>query len=562
MNSIAHFLAAAVLICLASSLGVGFQSTPDMNTNNSSTNPTIGKLGMVSSAHPLASQAGRDVLAAGGNAFDAAVATAAMLNVVEPMMSGIGGYGTIVIFDAAGQEAKYLDSSGRMPAALDSDVFRAPTPNYLQNRKNAKAVSTPGNVGAWEAMSKKYGKLPWPRLFETAINTAENGFTISEHTAAAIRAAFPAFADHAKLIFGSGGKALKAGDRLVQKDLAGSLRLIAAQGAAAVQGGELGKAIDQAMRESGGFLALRDLQGHKSEWYQPISIDYRGHKVLTAAPPANAFDMLVRLGMMSRFDLPALGHNSVAYLHRFAEVTRHGYEVRLQHASDPEIKSPLLEQLLSEKYWAAEAAKINPKRATPFVAPGKSGQEDSHTTHFVVADQWGNIVSATQTLGNSFGSRIMPKGTGIWLNNSLAYCTFEPKGNPMDAFPGRHKLSGDCPTLIFKGSKPWVAIGTPGGHTIGQTVPQMVMNLVDFGMDIQKAIAAPRISFVEPDGLAVENAIPESVRKVLQEMGHKVRAGTLGDAHGLTIEYDAQGRPVRFTGGADPRGEGKALGLQ
>ena len=186
-----------------------------------------------------------------------------------------------------------------------------------------------------------------------------------------------------------------------------------------------------------------------------------------------------------------------------------------------------------------------------------SGQ---NTTHYVVADRWGNVVSATQTLGNSFGSRLMPEGTGIWLNNSLAYCTFEPPGNPMDAHPGRRKLSGDAPTFILRDGRVWVAIGTPGGHTIGQTVPQMVMNLVDFGMPIQQAIDAPRISFVEPDSLVVEDGIAPDVRAALEARGHTVRTGVLGNAHGLSIEFDADGRPLRFEGGADKRGAGLAAG--
>ena len=195
----------------------------------------------------------------------------------------------------------------------------------------------------------------------------------------------------------------------------------------------------------------------------------------------------------------------------------------------------------------------------PFVPPAFSG--GNHTTHFVVADRWGNVVSATQTLGNPFGSRIMPEGTGIWLNNSLQYSTFEPPGNPMDALPGRRKLSGDCPTIIIKDGRPWAALGTPGGHTIGQTVPQMVMNLIDFRMDIAAAIAAPRVSFVEPDVLAVEEGIPEDVRAALAALGHHVRiVRALGNAHGLTIAYGPGGRPAHFRGAADPRGHGEARG--
>ncbi len=194
--------------------------------------------------------------------------------------------------------------------------------------------------------------------------------------------------------------------------------------------------------------------------------------------------------------------------------------------------------------------------------PSIGGAADSHTTHFVVADRWGNVVSATQTLGNVFGSRIMVPRTGIWLNDSLAYSTFEPKGNPMDAHAGRRKLSGDCPTIIMKNGRPWAALGTPGGHTIGQTVPQIVMNLIDFGMDIGAAIASPRVSFVEPDVLAVEQAIPEPVRSALAAMGHQVRpVRALGNAHGLTIEYGKDGKPARFQGAADPRGSGLARGF-
>ena len=523
--------------------------------------PVVGTRGMVSSAHPLASQAGLDILRDGGNAFDAAVAIAAALNVVEPENSGVGGYGTIMVYDAVKHEARFLNPSGRIPVAVDSDAFRAPTPNFEENRRGAKAVSTPGNLHAWEALSKTYGRLPWARVLTPAIRLAEDGFVLSEASARTIGGAFASFPPHARAIYGLGGRALKAGERLVQRDLAHSLRLIGNEGAAAVYGGPLGDAIDRAMRQAGGFLSMKDLQADRAEWWAPIRITYHGFDIVTASPPANTFDFLVRLGMMSRFDPVALGHNTTAYLHRFAEVTKHGFWVRLRYAGDPDVNPPPLAMLLSEKYWTEQAARIDPKRASAFAYPGAG--PDRHTTHFVVADQWGNVVSATQTLGNTFGSRIMPEGTGIWLNNSLAYCTFEPKGNPMDAHPGRRKLSGDCPTLVLRDGRPWMAIGTPGGHTIGQTVPQILINAIDFKMDIAQAIAAPRISFVEPDLLAVEMAVPERVQQELAAMGHHVQATRgLGNAQGLTIEYDKAGRPVRFTGAADPRGQGRAIGYR
>jgi len=524
--------------------------------------PAVGSAGMVSTAQPLATQVGVDVLLAGGNAFDAAVAVAAALNVVEPMMSGIGGYGTILIHDASANQTRFLNPSGRIPAAVNSDAYRQPTPNFMENRRGAKAVSTPGNVNAWEEMHREYGILEWARLFDPAIELSEDGFVLDGRTASSIERAFDEFPEQARAFYGLDGRPLREGERLVQSDLGRSFRLIAEQGAYAVHGGELGRAIDAAMREAGGFLSLQDLADSQAEWWEPIAIEYRGYEIRTASPPANAFPALVRLGMMSRYDLEALGHNTAPYLHRYAEVTKHAFWTRLRYAGDPEIDPPPLDRLLSEEYWVEQVEDIDVGRATPFEPPTQFSDGTMHTTHFVVADRWGNVVSATQTLGNAFGARIMPESTGIWLNNSLAYCTFEPAGNPMDAHPGRRKLSGDVPVIVMREGRPWIALGTPGGHTIGQTVPQMLMNMIDFDMNIQEALAAGRVSFVEPNFLAVERRIPEGVRRALEGMGHDVRVvGGLGNAHGLTIEYDEAGRPVRFTGGADPRGAGLATGF-
>jgi len=526
--------------------------------------PAEGVSGMVSSGHLLATQAGLEILKKGGNAFDAAVAVAAALNVVEPMMSGAGGYGTILIYDAQTKRVRFLDSSGRIPRAVNSDVFRQPNPDYLQNRRGPMAVSTPGNVAAWEALSKTYGKLAWPELFQAAVRLAGEGFILDERFAMFLEKAFPEFPSHAKAFYGVDGKPLKKGDRLFQKDLSHSLESIAKEGAKAIYGGVLGKSIDVEMRHSGGFLSLEDLKNHRAEWWEPIHITYRDCKVYTASPPATAFCSLIRLGLMSRFNVTEMGQNTVPLLHRFIEATKHAFWCRLKYSGDPGINPPPLDVLLSEKYWNEQASAIDPAKTRPFVYPSAQSSPSRQTTHFVVADSQGNIVCATQTLGNLFGSRIMPQGTGIWLNNSLSYCTFEPKGNPMDAHPGHRKLSGDCPTIILRNGQPWAAVGTPGGHTIGQTVPQMVMNLIDFGMNIQEAISRPRVSFLEPDAIGIEAGIPERVRRELILLGHKLVVidppDGLGDAHGLVIKYDKDGRPVRFFGGSDPRGNGLAAG--
>jgi gamma-glutamyltranspeptidase/glutathione hydrolase len=268
---------------------------------------------------------------------------------------------------------------------------------------------------------------------------------------------------------------------------------------------------------------------------------------------------------MSRFDVGTMGHNSFTTLHRFLETTKHAFWCRLSYAGDPEINPPPLDKLLSEDYWKGQAESFSMDKTKPFQYPGLDKERVRHTTHFVVADAEGNIVTATQTLGGGFGSRIMPEGTGIWLNNSLSFCTFEPKGGPMDAHPEHRKLSGDCPTIIVKDGKPWAALGTPGGHTIGQTVPQMVMNLIDFRMDIREAISAPRVSFVEPDRILLEEGISPEVIEQLRAVGHNItvleKPRGLGCAHGLTIVYGKDGKPTAFHGAADPRSAGLAKGL-
>jgi gamma-glutamyltranspeptidase/glutathione hydrolase len=338
--------------------------------------------------------------------------------------------------------------------------------------------------------------------------------------------------------------------------------LIAERGSGVVYGGELGEAMVSEVQRNGGFLTMEDLRNNRAEWRETIGMNYRGYKLVTASPPVTSWNALVRLGVMSQFDPASLGHNSVAYLDTYARVTKRAYWSRYDYVRDPEVEPTPLNLLLSEEYWAEEAAQISPQAAASSrPAPTFVSHNLEHTTHFVVADREGNVVSATQTIGSVFGSRVMPEGTGIWLNDSIAYASFEPARNPLDVFPGRYRLIGVCPTLVMRGGKPVVAIGVQGGYLIPQTTPQMLMNLIDFDMDIQQAIAAPRISFIEPDWIAAESGIPQPVRAELAALGHSVYVEPeLGNAHGLTVEYDPEGEPVRFTGGADPRAAGAAIG--
>ena len=247
------------------------------------------RTGGVSSAHPLATEAGLKVLADGGNAFDAAIAVAATLNVVEPMMSGLGGYGTILVYDAKEKRVRFLNASGRFPVKTDTDLMRAPTPNYMENRVGPKSISTPGNLNAWKLMYDEYGSAPWSQLFESAINHAENGFPISPALARWIGIAYGDFSPYARTFYGPKGEPLNEGEILIQTDLAKTFKVIQADGVDSFYKGEIARAIDRQMTEVGSFLSLEDLQKNEAEWWEPLKFNYKGFEVYTASLPANSF---------------------------------------------------------------------------------------------------------------------------------------------------------------------------------------------------------------------------------------------------------------------------------
>jgi gamma-glutamyltranspeptidase/glutathione hydrolase len=511
----------------------------------------------VSSAHPLATQAGLNILQQGGNAFDAAIAIASTLNVVEPMMSGIGGYGTILIYNAKIREIKFLNCSGRFPLKTNTDLMRAPTPGYGINRVGPKSISTPGNLNAWKSLHKQYGKLPWNQLFQDAINHAEKGFVLSELAGKIISFSHQDFSPYAKSFYYKNGKPLSKGDTLIQSDLGKTFRRIAEEGVTPFYSGDIAIAIDKKMDEIGSFLSIEDLKRNEAEWFDPIKFNYKGFEIYTAAPPANSFAAFVILGLMQEFSNEKITHNSVDYLHLVAEMAKKSYKVRLTYSFDPDFQKVPLDSILSPVALKTQASEIDRTKASVFKAPFSN--VGKNTTHFVVVDQWGNMVSATQTLGDAFGSHVMVEGTGVWLNNSMAFSTFEPKGNPMDAFSGRHKLSGDCPVIILKNNYPWAALGTPGGHTITQNVPQIIFNLIDFNMSMQLAIDAPKIAFEEPFFLFVEDDLPSETIKGLKAKGHFVLTTPdgIGNAHGIKIIRDKKGRVTSYEIGNDKRGDNK-----
>jgi gamma-glutamyltranspeptidase / glutathione hydrolase len=551
-----------------------------------------GTYGMVASTHWLGSATGMAVLESGGNAFDAAVAVSTALNVVEPEMSGVGGYGAIVVYDAEEGETRFLEIGSRVPASVNPSIFRPPNPDYLENRCGAPVVAVPGNLRAWETLSEEYGELEWRSLFGPAVRYADEGFVVGPELAGWLGSEYSAFPANAQEIYGRGGEPLGVGDRLVQSDLADSLRLIADQGAGTLYGGELGDAVVSEVQARGGFLTEADLRDNRATWRETVSIEHQGREMVTAAPPATSWGALARLGIMGQFDLAPSDHNDVSYVHAMTEISKRAFYQSSRY-TDPETGQARLDRVLSEDYWADEAASIDFSRASPYDPPvdvdtalscsptnytpaevadaddaGRSGETANipdlrqHTTHFVVADREGNVVSSTQTLGNVFGSKVMPEGTGIWLNDEVAWARFEPAGNPFDAAPGRQIPYALSPTIVMRDGRPTMALGTPGGRTILQTTPQMIMNVTEFDMNIQEAVTSPRFSFVIPDLLLVEEGVPAAVRDELLAMGHNLYVEPeLGNAQALTIEYGQGGEPVRFAGAADPRGEGSATGF-
>ena len=582
-------------------------------TTSTATRAAVGTNGMVSAAHPLATRAGVEILEGGGNAFDAAVAVGAALNVVEPMMSGVGGYGATVVYDAESGETRFLETGSRTPESLDPAVFQPPTPGYEENRCGGPVVSTPGNLNAWELMWEEYGETGWSRLFDPAIGYAEDGFAIRAETAGWIGSEYSAFPAHAQEIYGRDGVPLQTGERLVQDDLADSMRTIAENGAGAIYGGELGRAMVAEARDNGSFLTEEDLLENRARWRETVGFDYGEERIVTSGPPSTAWGSLVRFGTMERLDPASLGQNSSPYVHALTEISKNSFNQASRYADDPPF-----DRLFSDAYLQRQAAGVDFSAAGPNESPytydsatscsptgyvpttttgsgpasasasasasataspsasvqagpaelasAETPGAQGHTTHFVVADGEGNVVSSTQTLGNVFGSKLMPEGTGIWLNDQLAWSRFEPEEgeeeNVFGVFPGRQTFYALCPTIIMRDGRPVIALGTPGGRTIPQTTTQMVTNIEAFGYDVQEAISAPRFSYIVPDLLGVEPGIPTNVQGELEALGHDVYVDEygFGNAHGLTIEYGREGRPARFTGGADPRGEGEAAG--
>lgn len=548
--------------------------------------PARGSAGMVVTNHPLASAAGAEMLAAGGNAVDAAVAALFTLTVVEPMMVGILGGGFAHLRLADGQQT-VLEGQGRCPLAVGPDTFTpdpAAPPGALDalDRRNSvgrAAVATPGNLLAWCTLLARHGRLPLADVVEPAIRHAARGFAATPYLADCVAdcAADLARDPEIAAVFLPGGRPLAPGERVCNPAYADTLRLVARDGAAALYGGALGQALVDDMRRHGAYLAADDLQRYRTHDLAVLRSRYRGFEVTGPPPPcAGPLHIGQMLRILEGFDVAGLGFGSADGVHLLAEVLKIAFADRAASTADPDFVPVPVARLLSDDYAAARRARLDLARAQAWPAgvgaadgatpagPGAWPNESANTTHLTVADRDGRIVCATQTINSLFGARYMVPGTGMVPNNYLY--VFDPRpGRANSLAPGKRVTSSMAPLIVLKDGRPRVALGLPGGLRIFPSALQAVLNLVDHGMDLQHALEAPRV-WTQGWGLELEPRLSDAVAAALQARGHGVeRVPNVGGGINAIRFHDdgslegaacwrADGTPVGVGGGLARRG--------
>ncbi|HEV8311012.1 MAG TPA: gamma-glutamyltransferase family protein [Methylomirabilota bacterium] len=532
-----------------------------------------GTRGVVTSAHVLASMAGLEMLLQGGNAVDAAVATAAALNVVEPYMSSLAGCGVMLISSARGRERVALDYTGLTPRAADPTRVRAE-----ELKVGPKAIVTPGNLGGWLAALERFGSMPRARVLAPAIRLAEDGFPLSLKNCEFFQkgeAQLAGSAEGRRLILGNG--APRPGARFVQADLGRTLRDIAEGGAEVLYAGPLGRAIVKAVQDAGGWLSEADLAACRPSWQPPIAGHFRGMELLIPPPPCSGWQLLETLHVLEGVDLKALGHNSGQYLHLFVEAVKLASADRVAYAHPPKPADVPIAGLLSTTYAGRQRERLDwvhaavsggerwtRERLPDEILPGHPADFlKEQTTHFAAADP-DLTVTVTQSLGSPFGSGFAAPGTGLFLNNFLYWSDLDAE-SPNYLQPGEQLELMMTPTQGFRNGRCILSIGTPGSFGILQTTPQMILNHLEFGMNIQEAIEAPRVRVYRDRLLDVESRIPEAMRAALAARGHQVNvlhehggwSWVVGGAQGLTRDPESGA----LMGGADPRRDGYAVAI-
>src|SRR5882724_5904666 len=503
----------------------------------------IGRRGAVAANHPLAAQAGLMALRAGGNAVDAAVATAVTLSVVEPMMSGLGGDGFYQVYQQATGRAVMFNGSGPAPEAATPERYAGGIP-----RVGPLSVSVPGMLAGIEAMHRSFGRLPWHELFAEAIAFARDGFAATphyRHFAGEYRATLNLDA-RSTATFLIHGEPPPVGAPIVQPDLARSLEEIASEGAETFYRGRLARRLAVGLEGAGVLVSAADLASFAAEIQEPVAIDYRGFTVLEAPPNSTGFVLLEELKILEHFDLAAMGLLSADAVHVMVEAKKLAFADRERWAADPRSFEAPLAELLSADYAA-----------------------DNDTTYFCTADGDGNAVSGVQSINSGFGSGIIAGDTGILLNNRMSYWHLDP-GHPNYLRPGRRVRHTMNPPIVLKDGVLWSVFGTPGADNQVQVNLQVLTAMIDFGLDPQQAAEMPRWTSNAPgqyanwphdgeDALTIEQRFPEAVRRELARRGHPVN--TVGDLEGpCSVEIIRRDAATgMLLAGSDPRRDGWAL---
>jgi gamma-glutamyltranspeptidase / glutathione hydrolase len=522
-----------------------------------------GLNGIVTSNHPLASAAGIRILMAGGNAFDAAVATAAATSVVDPPNSSLGGNGFATVYVARTREVRTLNFFGTAPARSRPELFTNESLN-----EGILSSPLPSNLRGYDELLKTYGTKPLAAVLLPAIELAEQGYLVDRGFSRMIERAAQTFRKYPTTAgaYLPNGRAPAEGDLFRQPDYARTLKQVATKGADDFYSGDLARRITAFYEANGGILSLEDLRDYRAKWVDPISIQYRGYTIYTQPPNSSAIAMLAELNIMEGFDNVALGHNSAPYLHRFMEAMRLALADRNKFVADTDaVPVPIL-QLLAKPYAAARRRAIDLDRAAPVINPGDIASEpDGDTTHLTVVDRQGNMVALTQTLGASWGSAVVVGDTGLLFSNQMRHMHLEPD-SPSKIRGGIRPRSNQSPTVILKDGEPVMALGSPGGDGTWQRVAQVIVNVIDFKMNIQEAVAVPRIGYGGPQETGtsikpiwrVEAGISPTVVKRLEAMGHQIQV--LPSEGGAVNGIVRDSRTGLLAGGADPRGRSYAIG--
>ncbi|MFO1332087.1 MAG: gamma-glutamyltransferase [Rubrivivax sp.] len=551
--------------------------------NAASQAPVAAANGMVVSAQHLATKAGVDVLKDGGNAVDAAVAVGYALAVVYPAAGNLGGGGFMTIQFADGRKT-FLDFREKAPLAATANMYLDKDGNVVKGASTHGhlAVGVPGTVSGLEMARAKYGTMPRAALIAPAVRYAQDGFVLDQGdvdmlvTATADFRKDPASA----AIFLNRDEPFKPGQKLVQKDLAATLQLISEKGEAGFYQGPVGAAIVASSKAGGGIITQADLDQYKTRELKPVECDYRGYGIVSAPPPSSGGVVICEiLNILEGYPLKDLGYHSAQAVHYQIEAMRHAYVDRNSYLGDPDFVKNPLDRLLSKDYATKIRAVIAPDKAgvSQDIKPGVAPHEGSNTTHYSIVDQWGNAVSVTYTLNDWFGAKVTAAGTGVLLNNEMDDFTAKVgvpnlyglvQGEANAIAPGKRPLSSMSPTIVTKDGKPVMVVGTPGGSRIITAVLLTIVNAVDYGMNVQEAVDAPRFHQQWlPDATNVETfALSPDTRKILEGWGQKF-AGPQPANHLAVILVGAPtlgGKPVgnnRFYGANDPRrNTGLALG--